>query len=390
MTSILRTNVLSQFTCLGDRCEDTCCQNWSMQVDDATLAKYRTEAPELLDAVEQSPDAPWIMRKDPATGFCVKLEGGLCGIHKTRGDDFLSDACHFYPRVTRTLGDQVVMTATLSCPEIVRRALLEEQPSVMNPAEIERLPQTLKNYLPEGVALADALAIHQAFITATEDATVSAEQIFLRMASASRSLERIDQKNWVAMAAFYIKNADTRIPPAEVALPDPFNLLNALCGLIVASRRTPPERLRQTIADMEKALDVTMNWDSVQIQTNDNSLGAYQSLQALWSTEASQHYAPALRRYLQMQMSLALYPYGGFGNTLSERITVIGVRLATIKLALLCSHSIHNAVLPQDVVVRVIQSLSRFMDHLGDPEFSLKIYAETGWTGEARMRGLLQ
>jgi len=41
-------------------------------------------------------------------------------------------------------------------------------------------------------------------------------------------------------------------------------------------------------------------------------------------------------------------------------------------------------------VVRIIQSLSRLLDHLGDPAFSLKIYAETGWIKEARMRGLLE
>src|SRR5690349_1055310 len=107
MTAMLCTKSLSAFSCLGDKCADTCCQGWSMQVDDVTLARYRKDAPELLGAVEASQEAPWIMRKDPATNFCVKLEGGLCGIHKQYGDAFLSDACHFYPRVTRALGESV-------------------------------------------------------------------------------------------------------------------------------------------------------------------------------------------------------------------------------------------------------------------------------------------
>lgn len=390
MVSILRTNVLSEFTCLGEHCEDTCCQNWSMQVDDATLERYRREVPELMEAVEQSQDAPWIMKKDPATGFCVKLEGGLCGIHKQYGDKFLGDACYFYPRATRKLGERVLMTATMSCPEIVRRALLEGRPGSMGEVEAERLPQVLKDYLPEGMAVEDALAVHQAFLDAAEDTTLDAESIFLRMGNAARSLERTPHKDWKLMTEFYIRNAEICMPPAQLAPADPFNLLHALCGLIVASRKPPSPRLRQTIADMEKALAVTLDWEQAGIATSDGSLPAYQSLQALWGKEASKTYTPILRRYLQMQVSLALYPFGGFGNTLSERITVIGVRLATIKLALLCGHSIYGATLPQDVVVRIVQSLSRFMDHLGDPQFSLRIYTETGWLQESRMRGLLE
>jgi len=71
-----------------------------------------------------------------------------------------------------------------------------------------------------------------------------------------------------------------------------------------------------------------------------------------------------------MQMSLALFPFGGLGHDIVSRITIIGVRFATIKLALMCSSGIYGAALPQDIVVRVIQSLSRLLDHLGYPDFA--------------------
>ena len=388
MTTIQRTSVLSRFSCLGDACEDTCCSNWSMQVDEATLDLYAKEAPELLDAVETS-DGLAIMRKDPATHLCVKLDGGLCGIHQTHGERFLGDACYFYPRVTRTLGDQVVMTATMSCPEITRLALSETAPCTLEEINAPRLPHALKDYLPAGLQPTEALAIHQAFINATRDSTASAEQIFLRIASASRSLERIDIKSWPAMAAFYLSHADTRIPKPDARDTDPFNLLHALTGLIIASRVPASARLKQTIADMEHALAVTLDWQNVQIITSDQSLPAYQALQNLWREEAAAHYAPTLRNWLEMQMSLALYPFSGLGNSLTQRVTIIGVRLAIIRLALLCSRSMTDEKPPQDVVVRVIQSLSRFLDHLADPVFSMQIYAETGWVQESRMAGLL-
>ncbi len=70
------------------------------------------------------------------------------------------------------------MTATMSCPEIVRRALAEDDPSAMEPTDIERLPSTLKNYLPEGMMPAAALAVHNAFLAATDDKDVGVERIF--------------------------------------------------------------------------------------------------------------------------------------------------------------------------------------------------------------------
>ena len=390
MNLIKKTENLSHFVCLGDKCEDTCCQKWSMQLDEATHSLYKREAPELLSAVEAAEEAPWIMRKDPASGFCVKLEGGLCGIHAKYGDSFLGDACYFYPRVTRTLGSETLMTATMSCPEIARLALFENKITVLEPANMPRLPSTLRNYLPDGMDTEDAMQVHQAFLDATKDSTASAEQIYLRIASASRSLERIDTPSWKMMAPFYLQHADMRLQPAQHHIADAYNLLHALSGLIVASRRPPTPRLMQTIVEMETALAAKLTWgDNVLISIDELNLPNFERAKQLWKEEGAAFYAQILRNWLQMQLSLALYPYSGLGATLSERITIIGVRLATIKLALLSNYNIARTSVSQDVVVRIVQGLSRFLDHLGDPALSLSIYTETGWVKEERMRGLL-
>ncbi len=360
-----------------------------MQVDAATIARYQKESPELMDAVEAVQESPWIMRKDKASGYCVKFDGGLCGIHKQHGDRFLGDACHFYPRSTRKLGDQVVMTATLSCPEVARLALRTPDACALEAAETDRLPHSLKDYLPETIPPAEAISIHQAFLTAADDASSTAEQIFLRIASASRSIELIAKKDWAKAVPFYLKSTDLYAPPAETNPADPFNLLHALAGLIVASHKPMPERLQQTVSEMEQALSVTLDWPQVLIHTGDDSLPSYRCLRALWEQEGAVRHAAVLRRWLQMQLALSLYPFAGLGESLSDRIAILGVRLATVKLALMCACSIHGAKLPEDTVVRIVQSLSRFLDHLGDPAFSLAIYKETGWITDARMRGLL-
>lgn len=359
-----------------------------MQVDDATRARYQQRAPDLLADVVQAEEGGWIMRKDTTTSFCVRLEGGLCGIHKKYGDEMLGDACHFYPRVTRALGDQVMRSATMSCPEIARLTLFTD-PQPLAQAEDGRLPNTMKNYLPEGIPAEEALTVHRAFLDAACDTTATPEQIYLRVARTSRSLDILAQKDWHLLTAFYIKDADLRLPDAQVNASDAFNLLHMLCGLIVATHKTPSPRLRQTVADMESALAAKLDWNNVTIAISDlHSINALETLRALWQQHAG-HYGPVLRHWLYMQLSMGLHPFAGPGKNPTERITLLGVRMAMLKLALLCSHAVHGPLTDADIV-RVTQSLSRLLDHLGDASFSLSICNETGWSQEARMRGLLQ
>lgn len=385
---MLQSHLLESFSCLGDKCSDTCCRGWSMQLDGVTLEKYRKEAPELLDAVEESAESPFIMRKDKTTGYCVKFDNGWCGIHKEKNDTFLGDACYFYPRVTRALGDAVLMTATFSCPEIVRLALENTSPFGLQDKQVERLPNTLKNYLPEGLSDQDALVVHEAFLSAARDEAASAEHIVARLASVVRSIQLIDKKVWPEAVPFYLSSADARLVPAEKNISDPFNVLHALSGLIVASHKPMSERLAQTVATMEKMLCVTLDWQNVLIHTSNESAPAYKKMSETWNKSASR-YEIILKCYLEAQLAVALFPFAGLGKKLEDRITIIGVRLATIKLALMCEHAATGATLSQETIIRVIQSLSRFLDHLGDPAFSLAIYNETGWVKESRLRGLL-
>jgi hypothetical protein len=54
-----------------------------------------------------------------------------------------------------------------------------------------------------------------------------------------------------------------------------------------------------------------------------------------------------------------------------------------------CYCVMNEGNLSADDAARIVQTLSRVLDHLGDSRFSLSIYAETQWLEEARMLGLL-
>jgi lysine-N-methylase len=359
-----------------------------MQVDQKTFDSYQNEIPELADAVTGA-EGQRIMRRDATSGYCVKFSDGLCKIQRQYGEALLSDACYFYPRAMRGLAEQTLVTATLSCPEIARLALFSDNAFTMEEATIDRKPESLANYLPAGINGAQSIRIHQTFVDAALDKTASAEHNIMRIFVAAESLMKTNVAAWPDHVVSYLQNADTDLPAAEARDTDQVYLLQALCGLIAAAKNVRPARLMETIQGMEKAMHVTIPWDTLMIAALPDSVHTIRSLYTRWETEWAPQFTQLLRQYLAAQLSLAFFPFGGFGNTLTQRIAIIGVRMATVKLALMCACSNSAAPLNEKESVRVVQSLSRFLDHLAEPEFSIRIYQETGWLQKRRLRALL-
>lgn len=385
---MLRSAFLKDFQCLGAECEDTCCKGWGMQLTRETVDLYRRQAPELMEAVDNG-ESEFIMKRDPKTDYCVKFDQGLCSIHRDYGTAFLGDACHFYPRITRKLGNRSLMTAALSCPEAARLALFTPAGFAWEEIPTERLPYSLKEYLPDALEEDQALSIHHGFLALVQDEAMSAERMMACIGSVARSLEMLSIFDWTAAAGFYFKMAESRLIPAEPAMADPFNLLHTLNMLLSAAKMTPRPRLEATLNSMAHALSVVVERNPANIQTSDGSIDAWNHLTAcyrqLWFADIQK----ILKRWLAAQLAMSLFPFSGFGATFSERVTTLGVRFSTVRLALIsCAHA-HGAVPPEKESIRVVQSLARFMDHLADPTLSLDLYRQTGWTREARLRALI-
>jgi len=358
-----------------------------MQVDKATVARYERDAPELLEAVT-SGEAEHIMRRDAETDYCVKFDKGWCGIHASKGTEFLGDACHSFPRVTRQLGpDITVQTASLSCPEVTRLALAANADQSWQQAPIERLPHSLRQYAPEAVEPDQAWQIHQEFLAATQDEAADAPRIVARLHAVCESLALVDQATWPMAVPFYLKTADTRLTQPEAATVDAFHLFHALYGLVNAAPPSSRPRLEAVLETIRQALDVQVEGASATLQQGAESFKQLQAMQEAWRFSQAQ-WQPFLKRWLYAQLSIALFPFAGLGASLSDRMVIIGVRLATLQLALQ-AHLLVQGTLTEDDALRITQSLARFMDHLADPTLSMQIYTETGWIKRERLWGLL-
>lgn len=358
-----------------------------MQLTSDTIEKFRNQAPELLDAVT-SGEAEFIMKRDPVTDYCVKFDNGLCSIHRDYGPEFLGDACHFYPRVTRSLDEQVVTAIALSCPEAARIMLHGDAPFAFTPRDELRVPFSLRNYIPEGVSPEDALALHALFVHEAGNEQFTAERNALRLMMVVRALELQPQAQWLAAAKFYFTIADSRIPAGEANAADPAHIAQALMGLILASAASNRPKLMEIARGLQAPLGIRIDEATSALHVDLDAPQKTLQLLALWKGMQGTM-QPLMRRYLQAQISQAMFPLAGLGGSMHERMLIIAVRFATYKLALIVEAGKVGGTPDMQASVHVAYHLARFLDHLADPTLSLAIYSECGWTRDARLAALL-
>lgn len=358
-----------------------------MQLTVDTVEKYRAQAPELLDAVT-SGEAEFIMKRDPVTDYCVKFDNGLCSIHRDYSADFLGDACHFYPRITRALNEQVVTSIALSCPEAARIMLHGDDPFSLTPREELRQPFSLRNYLPDDLERDAALELHALFVREAGNENFTAERNALRLMMVVRALETQPPAQWLGAATFYFTIAESRIPAAEANPLDPAHLAQALMGLILASAASNRPKLMEIARGLQPALGIRIDEATSALHMDADAPQKTLQLLAQWKN-VQESMQPLLRRYLQAQISQAMFPLAGLGGTMPERLLIIAVRFATYKLALMVEAGRAGAAPDAQASVTIAYHLARFLDHLADPTLSLAIYGEVGWTRDARLAALL-
>ena len=267
--------------------------------------------------------------------------------------------------------------------------LYGEQAFALTPREDARVPHSLKNYLPESMDASQALALHQCFLDAAAPTDATAARAVMRLYLLCEALKAQPQAQWLEAANFYLKIVDGRLMQPEPVLADSVHVLNALQGLVGAAKASNRPRLMRLMENMAEAMQIRLNWETLSVDVSEHTAQRVQDMDAAWREFYAEQYDDVLKRYLQTQLSLALFPFGGLGNDAVERMLIIAVRVATLQTALSAASFLHEDVLPPEDVVRIVQSISRFLDHLSDPEFSLKIYAELGWNRAPRLRALL-
>lgn len=121
----------NKFQCIADRCPDTCCRDWELDLDDETYYRYQVVPGAFGEKIrglirEDGEYRYFPLRED---GFCPFYDrDGLCSIIKKLGYDALCQACDEYPRYFGCCGDYEQRDLSLSCPEAGRLLFESDAP----------------------------------------------------------------------------------------------------------------------------------------------------------------------------------------------------------------------------------------------------------------------
>ncbi len=118
MMKIRVPEYFKRFLCIADRCEDSCCIGWEIDIDRETMKKYEALGGEIA---EKTRHATFPLDKN---GRCAFLDGhGLCRIISEHGEEYLCSICREHPRYYGVGDGYIDGGIGLGCPEAARMIL---------------------------------------------------------------------------------------------------------------------------------------------------------------------------------------------------------------------------------------------------------------------------
>ena len=120
---ILVPEYYKSFKCVADKCPDTCCAGWEVNLDENAVKKYQKIKGKLGGKIKKYLD------KDEDEDYIFKLKNNrcpflnnknLCEIFSELGEESLCKTCTYFPRFFEDYGNFREMGLGLGCPEVTR------------------------------------------------------------------------------------------------------------------------------------------------------------------------------------------------------------------------------------------------------------------------------
>lgn len=143
----------NKFRCIADRCPDTCCAGWEVDLDEDAVSYYGIMPGPLGERIRACMKTEGEFCYFPLTkeGRCPFLdEKGLCEIILQAGDGSICQTCREYPRYYVQAGSYEQRDMSLSCPEVCRLVLDAPLPFRWIKEETDESDYEESDLTPEG------------------------------------------------------------------------------------------------------------------------------------------------------------------------------------------------------------------------------------------------
>lgn len=127
-----------KFRCIADRCKDSCCIGWEIDIDEDTFAYYKsvegTFGRRLSEHMTEEGQNSFALREN---GWCPFLnDQKLCDICIELGEEALCEVCTEYPRFTMEYENVREKVLSLSCEEVGRILFSSAEKTVWEEREL--------------------------------------------------------------------------------------------------------------------------------------------------------------------------------------------------------------------------------------------------------------
>lgn len=144
-----------EFHCIADKCPDTCCAGWEVNLDPVSAEYYKTVGGDIGEklrchlSTDEDGDDIFILCGER----CPFLNGdNLCELILTLGEDSISQTCTLFPRFYDNFGSFREMGLGFGCPEAAKIMLNNNEPFVLVEygetfEKVEKVDEELLNIL---------------------------------------------------------------------------------------------------------------------------------------------------------------------------------------------------------------------------------------------------
>lgn len=356
------------FKCIGSSCIDTCCAGWDINIDEDTYKKYTNCTGELKKIVqgkfrENKNSDDYLNR-----GFMILKEHNkcpflndnlLCDIHGGVGEENLCITCKRFPRVYNIIDDIYEKSGLASCPEICTKAFLnkdkmefvEIQESVDESAiEIRRIIDT--EVFQESDSLIQYfwdIRVNSINIMQNRNFSIE-ERLSILKYFYNKIEEYYNEKDFDLLEEFLDEYSEGNIYLDYLKTLD-LNEGNEFYLSLVDEeliKNIKSVRLKECVKEYKKGI-LKVN-DIVKYINDEKSI-----------LNSIEKYSYILENYLVNQIFKDLIPFNK-GESLNLSINVLINSYRIIK-AYIIGISLNNKEINEDLIIRVIQSLSKDIEH---------------------------
>lgn len=373
------------FRCIGPACEDSCCEQWTVYVDQSAFEKLQSVPAgplrTLIDAnvLRTSPEADLpggtasafaqIRMADDAKCPLLSTEG-LCRIHQEQGESHLPHMCATYPRAVYSVQGEIEKALALSCPEAARQVLLDPHLPVSLAEDCES-PASNVGMSGSNPWQPHFWPVRDFALTLVRNRALPLWQRLFLLDLFSRRLDAIapgdlDQQVPALLSGFTIAIHSGSLLPGMQALAvdhaKQLDLVLRLAGMLLKRSNLRPRFI-----------------ECIQAFTNgigDGPANTFESLTARYEEAHDRYFAPfflrhphILENYLINTIFRCRFPFGsewarnGAVPSMSRESALLIAQFALMKGLLIGVSGFHRETFSADHVVHTVQAASKHFDH---------------------------